>query len=138
MFTFCLASFLSCLQNSTDSVYQGLWSGIQRFQKSDATVLSLDVSVMTNKVRSENFVLLLPETDSLNMFADDCNIILQDTTLLTRMQAPILPKGSALAKPLADVWVDFLSGNRIIWSVGVAFEGFQDVRSTGPLTHMLF
>ena len=90
-------------QNSTDSVYQGLWSSIQRFQKSDPTILSLNVSAMAKKVRTENFVLLLPETDSLNMFADDCNIILQDTSLPIRMQAPIVPKSSVLAKPLSDV-----------------------------------
>ena len=63
---------------------------------------------MTNKVRSEDFVLLLPRTESLSMFSNDCSIVLQDTALLSTMMAPILPKGSTLTRPLSDVYVSFV------------------------------
>ena len=60
---------------------------------------------MADKVRSENFVLFTAKANSLKMFVNDCDIVLRDTELLTYMLAPILPKGSALTRPLSDVYV---------------------------------
>ena len=92
-------------KSSTDAVYKGLWSGIQRFQKSDPAVLSVNTSALAIKVRSDNFVLIASRADALEMFADNCDIVLQDTVLLSIVQAPLLPKGSALTKPLSDMYV---------------------------------
>ena len=108
-----MSIFLICLfllfKNSTDAVYKGLWSGIQRFQKSDPVVLSVNTSALANEVRSGSFVFIASRADTLEMFTDNCDIVLQDTVLLNIMQSPILPKGSALTKPLSDMYVLLLS-----------------------------
>ena len=95
----------ACQQSSSDPVYEELWTGIQRFLLSDPTVLSNDATILLNKVRSENFVLFSYHHTSVSMFGRDCNIEIVEVEVKTILISLNLPKGSALVKPLNDMYV---------------------------------
>ena len=96
-------SLSSTFQNSSNHVNQGLWAGIQRFYQTDPSVLSPNITVLASKVRSEDFVLFTYHLNLLDMFKGDCDLVVKEVDFGSNMVSHVLPKRSALWKPLSDV-----------------------------------
>ena len=95
--------FLCTLQSSTHPVYQDLWAGIQRFYQTDPSVLSFSNSELANKVRNEDFVFFTYRLNAMDLFKEDCDVVMKEADFGAVMMSPVLPKGSALIKPLSDM-----------------------------------
>ncbi|XP_070180460.1 probable glutamate receptor [Littorina saxatilis] len=97
------AAFLVSLQNSNDSVLRDLWRGIQRFSTEDGDVISQNLTVLTQKVRSEDFVLLDSAMVAREYFGGECDIAVVDAGLGGLLPSLTFPEGSALTGPVSDV-----------------------------------
>ena len=82
-----------------------IWSAIQRFALTDPEVLTTNSSVMVSKVRQESFVLIMDHISALDLFRMYDDVIIVNTDIRSVMLGVVLPKGSALAAPLSDVYV---------------------------------
>ncbi|KAK7471509.1 hypothetical protein BaRGS_00035848, partial [Batillaria attramentaria] len=89
--------------NGREAVYQEVWAGMQRFAAEDSDVLSENTTKLAEKVRSENFVLFFYERPAQTIFAEDCRVVTVDAGMRQTLASLVLPKGSALTRPISDV-----------------------------------
>ena len=94
---------MSHTQTSNDTIYRALWEGIQRFSLTDPGVLGTSSQTLAEKVRSQDFVLFGSELSMRSLLGDDCRVAIVDAGMRQALLSPVLPKGSALTKPLSDL-----------------------------------
>ncbi|XP_070180444.1 glutamate receptor ionotropic, delta-1-like [Littorina saxatilis] len=90
-------------QNVNQSVNAALWAGIQGFAERDPDVNSEDIDTLAAKVRDEDFVLFVVGTNAMTLFAGDCSLLVVQAGMTRTMSSLVLPKGSALTKPLSEL-----------------------------------
>ncbi|XP_070173684.1 glutamate receptor 3-like [Littorina saxatilis] len=88
-------------QNSHNKVHQDIARGMQQFAREDPDVLSEDLQVLTQKVRTEDFVLFYTGFVMQSLF--DCDFEIVPVDIKTITQGLVFPKGSALTKPFSEV-----------------------------------
>nr|KAG5712317.1 hypothetical protein BaRGS_023896 [Batillaria attramentaria] len=89
--------------NSSLALTFQVWNGIQRFSATDKDVLSQNITRLADKVRTENFVWLITAIDATQILGKDCDIEVVAAGVKQITYSLVLPKGSALTKPLSDV-----------------------------------
>ncbi|XP_070179396.1 glutamate receptor 3-like [Littorina saxatilis] len=95
-----VSSIFLSLQNS-HKVHQDILHGIQQFAMEDPDVLSEDLHVLTQKVRTEDFVLIYTGFYMESLF--DCAFEIVPVDIKTTRSGLVFPKGSALTKPFSEV-----------------------------------
>ena len=84
-------------------LYRQFKEGLDRFTRSDPSVLATDEGTHYRKVISEKYVFLGLTDVTESWKRRDCRLVTGQETLKQSMQAPVFGKGSALTGYFSDV-----------------------------------
>ncbi|XP_070181288.1 glutamate receptor 1-like [Littorina saxatilis] len=98
------SSIMLVFKESNDTINQKVWAGLQRFQGEGHNVLTPDPMQLVRRVATtdEKLVVITPET-MVTSLRGDCDVEVVEVKLNSGRSGPVLPKGSALVRPLSDL-----------------------------------